>query len=52
MIFNVALQQVAALCANPAHDALLREGNCISTASLPRFRRAQTRLHQRSAEIV
>ena len=52
MEFDVALQQVTALCANPAHDAVLREDNCISPASLPRFRRAQTRLHQSGAQIV
>ena len=52
MEFDVALQQVTALCANPAHDAVLREDNCISPASLPRFRRAQTRIHQSSAQIV
>jgi hypothetical protein len=40
MEFDVALQQLTALCANPAQDAVLREGNCISPASLPRFRRA------------
>ena len=40
------------MCADPAHDAVLREDNCISPASLPRFRRAQTRLHQSSAQIV
>jgi hypothetical protein len=52
MEFDVALQQVAALCANPAHDAVLREDNCVSPASLPRFRRAHTRLHQSRAQIV
>src|SRR5260370_3703334 len=52
MEFDVALQQVTALYANPAHDAVLREDNCISSASLPCFRRAQTRLHQSSAQIV
>ena len=52
MEFDVALQQVTALCANPAHDAVLREDNCISPALLPRFRRAQTRIHQSGAQFV
>jgi hypothetical protein len=34
------------------HDAVLREGDCIAAALLPHFRRAQTRLHQSSAQIV
>jgi hypothetical protein len=38
MEFDVALQQVTALCANPAHDAVLREDNCISPTSLPCLR--------------
>jgi hypothetical protein len=40
MEFDVALQQVTALWTNPAHDAVLREGDCIAAASLPRFGRA------------
>ena len=31
---------------------MLREDNCISPASLPRFRRAQTRIHQSGAQLV
>jgi hypothetical protein len=42
----------ASSCGNPAYDAVLRENNRISPALLPRFRRAQTRLHQSSAQIV
>ena len=50
--FNVALQQFAALCADPAHDAVLCENDWIAPASLPRFRRAQTRLHESGTQIV
>jgi hypothetical protein len=52
MEVDVALQQVTALCSDPVHDAMLREDNCISFAVFPRFRRAQTRLHQSRAQIV
>jgi len=33
MEFDVALQQITALCADPAHDAVFREDNCIFPAS-------------------
>jgi hypothetical protein len=30
VILDIALQQVAAPCADPTHDAVLREDNCVS----------------------